>query len=403
MPFELKNANITHVSLVNKGANGKQFAIIKSDEKPTIQKHVPILKTDEEKRLVTGVVYEPNVEDAHGDFMTEEEIEKSAHTFMKEYQEIDKQHNWEGGYGKVVESWVAKADTYVGEQLVTKGSWCMTVYVEDDPTWEEIKKGDITGFSMGGKGERVEVEKGYSEDEKSFIRKMMDFFGHGNNIQKGEVKDRFNTGKQRRNLFFAKELFDDIFYDQVWSSTFDVSKIIEGVQDLVDIITHLQLDENNIVKAFEEIRKQQEQDEFLFTQIEKAGKVLSQKNINRLEKAIETLIEIKAEAEGEEIEVKKEELEQIIKEAVQPINEKVASLEKAINGEEEIKDDVQKSEDGQEDILKGIGELIKKELSPLSDRIEKLENAKGIRKSFEGQDEVEKAEQPKNVWAGLSL
>ncbi len=63
MGYELKNANISYVSLVTKGANGRQFAIMKSEsaKQPNISKQVPILKTEEEKQLVTGVVYEPDV------------------------------------------------------------------------------------------------------------------------------------------------------------------------------------------------------------------------------------------------------------------------------------------------------------------------------------------------------
>lgn len=85
MGYELKNANISYISLVTKGANGRQFAIMKSEsaKQPNISKQVPILKTEEEKQLVTGVVYEPDVEDSHGDTMTAEEIEKAAYTFME--------------------------------------------------------------------------------------------------------------------------------------------------------------------------------------------------------------------------------------------------------------------------------------------------------------------------------
>lgn len=85
MGYELKNANISYISLVTKGANGRQFAIMKSatTKQPNISKQVPILKTEEEKQLVTGVVYEPDVEDSHGDTMTAEEIEKAAYTLWK--------------------------------------------------------------------------------------------------------------------------------------------------------------------------------------------------------------------------------------------------------------------------------------------------------------------------------
>lgn len=39
--------------------------------------------------------------------MTAAEIEKAAHGFLKDAREIDKQHDFQGGVGEVVESCVA--------------------------------------------------------------------------------------------------------------------------------------------------------------------------------------------------------------------------------------------------------------------------------------------------------
>lgn len=399
MTYEIKNAKITHVSLVDKGANGRQFAIVKSDQKPNIEKRVPILKTDEERRLVTGVVYEPDTVDAHGDMMTAEEIEKTAHLFMKEYQQIDKQHNWEDGYGTVVESWVTKSDTYIGDQEVKKGSWCMTVYVEDDDTWEEIKKGEVTGFSMGGVGERVEIEKkqNITDEEKGFIRKMMEFFKQ-HNIQKAELKDQFNSDFLESNIRSAYYKFDDLFWEEIWKMYPDFERLTVALQDFQDIVNFLK--SNEIVVKNEDLQKTAE--EMLVNRIEKAGKILSAKNLTRLQQAIDLLTEIKdeAETEGDEEEVTKEELAQVVKEAISPIAEKVEKLEKSINGEEQVPQENQQEEN---DVIKTLSEVIRKELEPLSKRVEDLEKAKGIRKSIEGQDVLKQQEQPKSIWAGLNL
>lgn len=84
MPRELKNAKINFVSYVDKAANKKKFFMTKSSEPPTFQKEVKLIaKAEDEKKLVYGVVYEPDIADAHGDFMTAEEIQKAAHGFLK--------------------------------------------------------------------------------------------------------------------------------------------------------------------------------------------------------------------------------------------------------------------------------------------------------------------------------
>lgn len=161
MSYKLKDAKITHISLVDKGANGVPFAIIKSAGKNAIQKQVQIAKIDDDKRIVKGVVYQPDVADAHDDQMDEVEIEKAAHLFMEKQHtyNIDKQHDLEVDKGFVIESYIAPCDMTLGEQQIVKGSWVAAVKVTDEDTWESIKKGEITGFSMWGVGKREEIEE----------------------------------------------------------------------------------------------------------------------------------------------------------------------------------------------------------------------------------------------------
>src|SRR5690625_7112904 len=94
MARELVNANITHVSYVDKGANKKQFFFTKSDKQPDFEKEVKVFidKTDEEQQLVYGIVYEPgsaddpSTHDSHGDYMTAPEIEKRSEEHTAELQ-----------------------------------------------------------------------------------------------------------------------------------------------------------------------------------------------------------------------------------------------------------------------------------------------------------------------------
>ncbi len=120
----------------------ESFAIMKGMNMngSNVLKNVPILKREDEKQLVTGVVYEPNIEDAHGDIMTAEEIERAAYNFLEKYRYIDKNHDELAGKGTVVESWISKNNTVVGKQNIKKGTWLMTVRVDDSETWKEIKK-----------------------------------------------------------------------------------------------------------------------------------------------------------------------------------------------------------------------------------------------------------------------
>ncbi|PFK34399.1 XkdF-like putative serine protease domain-containing protein [Bacillus cereus] len=403
MGYELKNANISYISLVTKGANGRQFAIMKSEsaKQPNISKQVPILKTEDEKQLVTGVVYEPDVEDSHGDTMTAEEIEKAAYTFMENYQHIDKQHDEIAGKGTVVENWIAKSDMTVGEQEVKAGTWLMTVRVDDTDTWEEIKKGEVTGFSMGGFGERVEIAKAddLTHEEKGIIRKMVGFFkGEKHEIKKGEVKDRFVDERQNRDLRAVFNLFEDVFYWEIWENNPDIDRMLTALDDMKEILSSIK-GGYTISKSEDSVQAEN----IVLESIKKAGKVLSQKNHAKLDEALALISEIKeAAAPQEEDEMKADEIAEIVKQAIQPFAEQVEKIAKQVNGEEVPGDNPTPEEQTEEE---KVAAAIQKALEPYAERLENIENAATIRKGLDPDEEFTPGQQPikKSVWAGINL
>ncbi|MCY7500703.1 XkdF-like putative serine protease domain-containing protein [Bacillus pumilus] len=176
MPRELINAKITHVSYVDKAANQKQFFFMKSEKENDFQKEIKVLaKADDAQRLVYGIVYEPNVADAHGDYMTPEEIEKAAHGFLKDARHIDKQHDFQDGVGEVVESYIAPADVEVSGELIRKGSWVLVTKASDE-IWEQIQKGEITGYSMAGTADIGKQEREPASEEKGLFSLLKNFF-----------------------------------------------------------------------------------------------------------------------------------------------------------------------------------------------------------------------------------
>jgi cation transport regulator ChaB len=127
------------------------------DEEP-VQKSLTatFIKADNEQQLVTGIVLEPETVDAQGDIISAEVIEKAAHNFLAKSRIIGKQHKGKA-MAEVVESYIAPRDMQIGEQGVKKGSWIMSVKVHDNSLWEEVKAGEITGFSIGALGVREQV------------------------------------------------------------------------------------------------------------------------------------------------------------------------------------------------------------------------------------------------------
>ena len=114
----------------------------------------PISKSSEEKRIVYGVVSEPDTVDLQGDILTAEEIAKACHAFMIKSQTIGIEHTMPAR-ARIIESYIAPTDFECGGRLVKKGSWVMGVKILDDALWQAIRRGEITGFSIGGTGKRI--------------------------------------------------------------------------------------------------------------------------------------------------------------------------------------------------------------------------------------------------------
>ena len=66
----------------------------------------PILKADVEKRLIYGVIAEPDTVDAQGDVMSAETMEEMAHIFLLRSRKFDNRHDWRAVDAALVESWI---------------------------------------------------------------------------------------------------------------------------------------------------------------------------------------------------------------------------------------------------------------------------------------------------------
>lgn len=133
---------------VAKAANAAQ------DESADMTLLVEVCKA--EKRVVTGVVLQPEVVDAHGDIYSADVIEDSAYQFMLDYADkqaqLGLQHNSFRSYETrmgLVESYVVQKNTKIGARMVKKGSWVMSWKIFDNEIWKQVKGKKLNGFSIG--------------------------------------------------------------------------------------------------------------------------------------------------------------------------------------------------------------------------------------------------------------
>ena len=161
MPRELKDIEVTYISLVEAGANKKNI-IYKSDEnEPVWNKEINISKKDEKEGVVYGIVYSPDEVDTQGDFAKAKEIKKAAYNFMKEKRvdSVDTSHSFKKAGAFVCESWILKKDDPLFKKE-KEGSWAVGIKIEDEKLKKDIENGKIKALSMAGTAKTKEVEKG---------------------------------------------------------------------------------------------------------------------------------------------------------------------------------------------------------------------------------------------------
>lgn len=113
-----------------------------------------IQKADDELQMVWGEAYAPGFPDSQGDFMTAETVRNMAYGFMRKMalDAVDTNHSREKNGSVILESFIARDndDTFI------PGSWVIGVHIPDQGVWDLVKSGELNGFSIDGKGFRVE-------------------------------------------------------------------------------------------------------------------------------------------------------------------------------------------------------------------------------------------------------
>ena len=339
--FAISDAKISFMSLVDKAANKREFLITKAkDGKANFTTAGRIIKVDSTNHYVTGIAYEPMTEDAHGNYMTEDEIVKAAYWFQKNGDKVDLQHSFEELSGAcVVENWVTKSEEVIGDTTVQKGTWLVTVEVTDSDVWDQIEKGELTGFSMGGvgkysitdddisDGEEVakmaeHTEKTEKTEKKGIFKKLADAFGAAGYelVEKGEMADLYAERQKSSGFWNAMNTLEVLLssghYDYnrdiyVYDFEDDEERIRTALQEFSTIVTDL-LTEKSITKTLlasppEKI-------------IAKAGKKMSSANKKKLADICDAITafskEFDEDEEQEEKEVKKEDVQKMIEQAI---------------------------------------------------------------------------------------
>jgi len=106
-----------------------------------------------DQRIITGPALVPNkwmerVKSNCHLYATPSDVRDFAHKFLQ-YSLYNTEHSEDTTALRPLESWISRIDNELGFN-VPKGTWFMSLSVEDDELWKDIKTGKYRGFSIEG-------------------------------------------------------------------------------------------------------------------------------------------------------------------------------------------------------------------------------------------------------------
>lgn len=150
-----KKDGVFAVSLVEKPAIEENFI--------ALSEHEIELKAIDEKRIVLGAALIPNKRIYRKDkdkefeiFFSKETVKRASElVFMRgQHQNTTENHAVKVDGMTIVESWIIedskKDKSAFYEMSLPVGTWMIAMKVDNDETWEKVKKGEFKGFSIEG-------------------------------------------------------------------------------------------------------------------------------------------------------------------------------------------------------------------------------------------------------------
>lgn len=144
-----------------------RVSIGKIMEEVLFKRNFSIVERKDAKRLVTGIVADPENVDCYGNMLSPDTIERAAYNFMENFMFVGVEHevDEEGNpklYNdviKIVENWVTRESGKLGEIEYPASTWIQTFKVLDNNIWDRVVRGELTGFSFEAYARKVPIKE----------------------------------------------------------------------------------------------------------------------------------------------------------------------------------------------------------------------------------------------------
>lgn len=222
---------IEAVSLVDAPAIEENFIALNKEYK------MDLAEVDADKRILMGAalipnkqIYRKNGKDEFYVFFSEATVKQASELFLKNGNQSNAtlEHKSKFQGATVVESWIIdnpemdKSKAY-GFSL-PKGTWMISMKIEDDKVWSEVKEGKYKGFSIEGyfadklemaiDKKEIELESyaDYGNDVKSNARKGIEQLANGEPISIDTIKRMYSYLSRAETFYDNADSQNDCGY-----------------------------------------------------------------------------------------------------------------------------------------------------------------------------------------------
>ena len=183
---ESKDDGIYAISLV-------EFPAIEENFVALSQHKVEFKTLDEDKRIVVGLALVPNKkiyrrkkDYEYNIVFSDETVRKASELYLKSLKNNNTtlEHQSLTSGVSVIESWIVEDERMDKSNLyglnATKGSWVVTMKVDNDNVWDDIKKKKYLGLSIEGIfSDKVDLSNDKTEEEIT-IEQIKEILNGGN-------------------------------------------------------------------------------------------------------------------------------------------------------------------------------------------------------------------------------
>ena len=151
-------------SMITKRQKEENVGVEEAPEKVVTSTVIKRFKVEE--RISVEIIYEPNVLDAHGEWMSEDTLAKACENFNKNLASGNAKPNLfhikdETDKLEILRTYTLPCECTIGDTLVKQGTWVAEIKWHDKALWKQRTVPDengvlaISGTSIGARGRKV--------------------------------------------------------------------------------------------------------------------------------------------------------------------------------------------------------------------------------------------------------